>query len=815
VGTAANPIAADVKATIAIVDNGPIDTDWDPLLLSRGLLSHGIAEFHGAQVTPYVALFQEPLVGDTELVLSQIPVNWQVGDRLVLTGTNRSQNQDEELDILGISGNRVTISPLAFNHVTPASGLSIYVANVSRNISVISENPEILGRRGHVMFMHSDSVKVHNAGFYGLGRTDKSVSLTDPKLDANGKLIPGTGANPRGRYAVHFHKQGIDATQAPALVTGSVVVDSPGWGFVNHHSNVTMEDNVAFNVVGAAFATEDGSELGAFRRNLAIRSTGSPTPGDGIENREDIVDFGHDGHGFWFQGVGGIEVEDNIAVGQAKSAFVIFSCRCRTTGTPIETFFPAENINNPSIIGNQSVGSVPAKLFKGNIAFASQTGFESWYHLSFANHDIRTIIEDLTVWNVHVGAIIPYVNRVDFVNSRILGLGSAAVPSSSAFTINSVTANITYNNLHVEGFPKGVIMPAHGHNVVQGGYYNNEINFVVQSQRNKDGTLNIYEFNGVQTGPLTQTNIQMKGGPRIQNENLAQYFSGNSISSRVFIDGQRQYFSKQAPDFIPFPSATAPDYVPTELIGKTNLQLWNEFGLAVGGEVGTVSPTSGGASAAGAPFTGLKRRSRSNNTEATSSSPVGERPVLRLASDTFTEQLTGYQLVYQNEQGDLFTDPQPANLNADWNVITRTIDGHIFSFLVRGIVQPPSFVATGNTAIHPLSLPKGFRLRGAMTDDVVGTTNIIVRFSGSHLISLPVQERADGSSFVILGFQLTDNIGNVSDIEVELTLDPSLPVTFSKRSRTGRGDEGTPTEPEVVIILSETLQSLLDDEFAL
>jgi hypothetical protein len=60
------------------------------------------------------------------------------------------------------------------------------------------------------------------------------------------------------------------------------VVDSPGWGFVNHSSNVVMEDNVAYDVIGASFTTEAGDEIGAFRRNLAVKSTGS---GAGIESR--------------------------------------------------------------------------------------------------------------------------------------------------------------------------------------------------------------------------------------------------------------------------------------------------------------------------------------------------------------------------------------------------------------------------------------------------------------------------------------------------------------------------------------------------
>ena len=59
-------------------------------------------------------------------------------------------------------------------------GQHIYVANMLRNVMVMSQNTQDIDRRGHVMFMHSDDVQVHNAGFYGLGRTDKTRPINDP-----------------------------------------------------------------------------------------------------------------------------------------------------------------------------------------------------------------------------------------------------------------------------------------------------------------------------------------------------------------------------------------------------------------------------------------------------------------------------------------------------------------------------------------------------------------------------------------------------------------------------------------------------------
>ena len=68
-------------------------------------------------------------------------------------------------------------------------------------------------------------------------------------------------------------------------ISDSAVVDSPGWGFVNHSSNVAISGNVAYNVTGAAYATEAGDETGSFTGNIAIRSQGSGVGIRGMRER--------------------------------------------------------------------------------------------------------------------------------------------------------------------------------------------------------------------------------------------------------------------------------------------------------------------------------------------------------------------------------------------------------------------------------------------------------------------------------------------------------------------------------------------------
>jgi hypothetical protein len=278
---------------------------WDPNQFSRGVISHGNLQIHGAATTSFVALAESPVKGNKTLVLAELPVGWDPGERIVVTGTNPNKNQDEQLEIASVStvGGKVTVTvttPLLHNNPL-VTGQSIYVTNVSRNATVQSLSVAQTQHRGHVMIMHKPTAEIEYAGFYGLGRTDKRNPLHNVELDSAGALVPGTGKNQVGRYAVHFHRTGLDHHVAPPTIRGSAVVDSPGWGIVNHSSYVNVEGNTAFDIIGAAYVTEAGNEIGAFRNNIAIRSTGS---GAGIESREDRQDFGHQGDGFWFQGAG-------------------------------------------------------------------------------------------------------------------------------------------------------------------------------------------------------------------------------------------------------------------------------------------------------------------------------------------------------------------------------------------------------------------------------------------------------------------------------------------------------------------------------
>jgi hypothetical protein len=105
-GTAEQPVAADVTARILIADTGPIDRSWDPYALSRGAILHGTTVIHGAARTSWESLAKAPEAGDTTLTLTMVPDGWRVADVLVIAGVSDEGTGDETVRIAALDGHR-------------------------------------------------------------------------------------------------------------------------------------------------------------------------------------------------------------------------------------------------------------------------------------------------------------------------------------------------------------------------------------------------------------------------------------------------------------------------------------------------------------------------------------------------------------------------------------------------------------------------------------------------------------------------------------------------------------------------------------
>lgn len=461
IGTAEHPVNPNVTINIVFPDNGDIDVAWDPSLLSRGLISHGSVEIYGAEKESHLKVLSDPMAGNTTITLADLPQGWQVGDKIVLTGTHQqgwfwnnstasmdfAESQDEEVFITAINGRTITIDrPLAYDHDTPRDDLKAYVANMTRNITFSSENGETtdVHHRGHVMFMHNDDVDVRYAGFNDLGRTDKSIPAGDPDYFGGvGNLQADT--NVKSRYAFHFHETGVSDLENPAMAVGNVVDGSPGWGFVHHSSNANFTSNVAFDVFGAAFAAEDGNETGIWYQNIAINSQGAGFGDAAVKEEEDVDrdDNGRTGDGYFFAGRL-VEAAENVAA-NTTNGYVWLQRGPRDYIDPDTAHHPEVGYNL-DLVG---VDHMPIQGFRDNEAFATHTGLIVVKANADQGHDVRSVLDGFLNWETRQGAHVTYTSHYTLMNFDLVAKSSG---SEFGIGFGSGAFDLVVNGVKVEGF---------------------------------------------------------------------------------------------------------------------------------------------------------------------------------------------------------------------------------------------------------------------------------------------------------------------------------------------------------------------------
>ncbi|MEM7207551.1 MAG: G8 domain-containing protein [Pseudomonadota bacterium] len=514
IGTAENPIEANVKAEVVFTDEGPVS---DSQRLSRGAILAGFTSIYGSAKTHRVIITPQAQQGDSVLNLANAPSGWEIGDQLVITGTTPNDPASDEIrTISAINNTSVSLnSPLSQDHTAPRSDLNVYVANITRNVEFSSESTAV-EHRGHMMFMSAD-VNIQNARFAELGRTDKTRPLDDVEFEfddpeSNGDDAPESanvivlgGSNVRGRYAIHFHQVGTRSDSVAALVKGSVVFNGPGWGFVNHSSHVNFIDNVSYGLQGAGFYTEAGDEIGSMQGNIAIRSVNRTFELDDQgaidpDLRAPRMDYGHDGDGFWLTGTR-VSMINNVSAGASAHGIIYWTDGIMepTSGWTTRVSIPVANLPNGNLIPNRNsvpVWWAPLAESRGNESYGATVGFriryihaknylgrdeESDFHRSPPQAYIDTLnpsVNDLTVWGSRDGVLLNYNEHVSLIGARIYGFGRGV----SQFSFNEGTAksgvgfDISNDSTHgparvedvsIEGFGMGVALPVNSRWVIR------------------------------------------------------------------------------------------------------------------------------------------------------------------------------------------------------------------------------------------------------------------------------------------------------------------------------------------------------------
>lgn len=285
---------------------------------------------HGTDIAnPWVQLDSSIAAGMNQTKVDLSVADWPIGSDIVFASTDYDMNEAEVHRLAAINGGqKITISGTFVNEhygaLSAAYGpnnrrvdMRGEVALLERNI-VVRGAPAPVGSPGlggHMMFMGTPT---------GSPPTPTSPAVA-PTIHLDNVEFRNMGQTGNvGRYPIHFHFAGSVAT---SYVRKCVIRNSNFRAISVHGSHdLTVENNVAYDIVGHAYYLEDGSETGnVFERNLGLVthattplmrpdpfdpaggmiSTEDDTPGTfWITNPDNTFNNNHaagcDDAGFWF-----------------------------------------------------------------------------------------------------------------------------------------------------------------------------------------------------------------------------------------------------------------------------------------------------------------------------------------------------------------------------------------------------------------------------------------------------------------------------------------------------------------------------------
>ncbi|MGL6072544.1 MAG: PA14 domain-containing protein [Fimbriiglobus sp.] len=619
VGTAANPVAANVKAEIIIADR-PLNLARDPEQFGNGLIALGTVKMHGSAKKVngndlgYVKLAVDPLVGHTTLTLAAPVTGWRSGDKLILPDTRQlgtdvgspsvpyPSRQTETLTISNdadaISTDGLTIklaTALAFDH-RGATGvnqtLRSHVGNATRNVVISSENATgtysgpngaTLSSRGHTFYTTRADVDIRYTEHRDLGRTTNQT-LNDV-------------TNRKGRYAAHMHHLYGPVTP-PAngrqfTFVGNAMNDVAApkkWPIAVHDSHYGLvEGTTMYGGTAAGIATEDGNEsYNLFKGNFVVGITG-----DSQIREKERKDLGADG--FWLAGPNN-ELRDNVVAAVARAGYVVFGgSNSSTTSNPVT--IPAFQGANPQVNGVAGdTGQMAILGFVNNEAYSSLRGIETWYigHGDYYDAFPGTVNESLILggrfWHIFRDVLEGNQQNHFTIDGLVAVNDQSMLGTLSNQSVGlkfGHSQRVVVRNVNIQNFRSGLIPPwkiaprdytgaVKVENVIPtrvlNSYFNNAVD-VNTTQEETDAYKEIPPAVTIFDNNTTAGTVHfLRGYTLDRHRSVSQLNRVYVLAHNTSLNFQL-YGTEQAKTFI-MPE-TRSDYHGAPVAGWTNEQLWN------------------------------------------------------------------------------------------------------------------------------------------------------------------------------------------------------------------------------------------------
>ncbi len=528
IGTPDRPIAEHVRAEIVIGDRS-LDPVADPLQYGNGVIVLGKIQTHGQVLdATFAALTTSPQAGDRSLSVSSVPAGWRVGDVIALPQTvvNDSEPLTEQFTITSIGSGLIGLDhPIGHDRsaaidgdlVTVSKGfagqeLRGHVANLTRNVSIRSENPA--GNRGHFMATGHADLDLRYTALEGLGRTT-NADLDSTVIEPDG-TVSHRGTNQVGRYSLHIHHlygpmgglevdpdvDPVDLDSRQFRLIGNSISDGLKWGIAIHDSHYgQIAGNVVHDVQGAGIITEDGSEsFNNFDGNFVLGVEGT-----GDQSRYDAE--GRRGAAFWFRGNHNYITGNVSAASEEGFGFYIQNASGNSqqanlrVGIPL---YPGASTHMDGQYRVSPINGLPVLEFSDNEVYAAKQFSLGLWSIQQLPVELEPVFTNTVIWNSTGTAVF-----LDYSSATFDGLivrGHASSPTHAAVrghNANGRSGPLTVQRFDIQQVMHGFIEDSRtvSEAVFEDGYARNYGGFRISN--GQEGTYNRrYIFRDVHFDPV-------------------------------------------------------------------------------------------------------------------------------------------------------------------------------------------------------------------------------------------------------------------------------------------------------------------------
>ncbi len=364
VGTAASRFLQNFTLTLkGLSTESPLPSMGGKLL---GAHNGGTLDIHGRDRIEWTHLGVNAAAGATSLTLAE-PVDWAVGDSIMVTSSRANWNEAETRTITSVSPDLLTVSftaALAYPHNgstitrTRSTDGKSWTGHLRAEVGLLSRNVKVQGDAASETAGFGGHIMVMNGG--------TGCCVTAGKAYIEGVELFRMGQKSiLARYPMHWHM--VAEGGAGQYFRDSVVRHSFNRAITIHGTESTsVENNFCYDHLGHGIFLEDGSErFNVIRRNVVL-ATKRPVVGEEIletDNAFNTVQNRSPGS-FWITNPNNT-ITDNVAAG--------------TQGTGFWFAFPKKPLNasltHPRFLGLEPYKQ-PLGAFTGNTAHSCASGLD-------------------------------------------------------------------------------------------------------------------------------------------------------------------------------------------------------------------------------------------------------------------------------------------------------------------------------------------------------------------------------------------------------------------------------------------------------